>query len=191
VKPAKKRKEKPPCANPGCKELAKGKGKHCSPSCRTKACLLRKKERDSKHLEFLIASRVNESLIKLGVDVSTQKDLVESLPPKYFDSYREFLRKKKDNAERRSKRAKREKERWNKWIDRNSNQVRIAVQKQILDIYKKRHSAWLILELIRADGVTLPNAFEPHLREWLNNQNQPEIVDPCKNFFEDYKGESS
>jgi hypothetical protein len=50
------------------------------------------------------------------------------------------------------------------------NQRLIEEQKQILDMHKKRHSAWLILELIRADGVTLPNAFEPYLRKYLKGE---------------------
>ena len=89
---------------------------------------------------------------------------------KHLDAYREFLRKKKSNAERRAARSAREKAQWEAWILDYENQRLIEEQKQILDMHKKRHSAWLILELIRADGVTLPNAFEPYLRKYLKGE---------------------
>jgi hypothetical protein len=89
---------------------------------------------------------------------------------KHLDSYREFLRKKKYNSERRVERAKRERAAWDAWILIYANQRLIVEQKQILDMHNKNYSAWLILELIRADGVTLPNAFEPYLRKYLKGE---------------------
>jgi hypothetical protein len=89
---------------------------------------------------------------------------------KYFDGYNDYLKKKKYNATRRAERAGREREKFEKWIALPETGRLIVKQKSILQFFDKEISAWAILILIRSDGVSLPNAFEPFLRKYLKGE---------------------
>lgn len=75
----------------------------------------------------------------------------------HLDGYKEFLKRRKERTITRTERYESYRKRFAEWVGKPENRRLIVAQKRAITILNKTESAWLVLLMIRADGVEIPN----------------------------------